>query len=113
MYCNLFQNVNLTWNTTSPDFTPCFEKTVLVWVPCIFLWVFSPMEVYYILNSKQKDIPWTWLNISKLVSSRSINSHCLTCMFNWNISVLCIVFVNIVPLIEPVRMGRRYGIRKT
>ena len=34
-------DINLTWNTTDPDFTPCFHKTVLVYIPCGFLWIFS------------------------------------------------------------------------
>lgn len=55
----------MTWYTEDPDLTPCFQKTVLVWVPCIFLWTFSVFEVFYILNSKKRDIPWNFLNILK------------------------------------------------
>lgn len=58
-----------TWETEDPDFTICFEKTALVWTPCVFLLCFAPLEVYYIAKSKSRDIPWNWLNISKLVSS--------------------------------------------
>lgn len=47
--------------------TECFQKTVLVWVPCAFLWLFSVTEVYYFLSSKRKNIPYTWLFISKQV----------------------------------------------
>lgn len=61
-----FQNASLTWYTADPEFTKCFEKTILVWLPCLFLWVFSPIEVYYLLNSRRENIPWNWLNISKL-----------------------------------------------
>ncbi|KAI5745186.1 hypothetical protein M8J76_008998 [Diaphorina citri] len=57
---------NLTWNTNEPELTPCFESTVLVWTPCLFLWVFSPLEAYYLVNSKFRDIPWNLLNRSKL-----------------------------------------------
>lgn len=64
----LLQNVSVTWNTNNPDLTPCFEKTVLAWIPCLFLWIFSPLEVFYMLSSKQRNIPWSWLNISKFVS---------------------------------------------
>jgi hypothetical protein len=70
LLCN-FQRPNVTWgeNGTSsvPDFTICFERTVLVWAPCAFLWIFSCFEVFYILNSRARDIPFTWLNISKFV----------------------------------------------
>lgn len=40
---------------------------MLVWVPCLFLWIFSGLEVYYILHSKKKDIPWNVLNVSKII----------------------------------------------
>ncbi|XP_045534710.1 multidrug resistance-associated protein 1 isoform X1 [Papilio machaon] len=62
-----FWDSNLTWYTDNPEFTPCFEKTVLVWTPCLFLWVAALLEAYYILNSKERNIPWNILNISKLV----------------------------------------------
>ena len=69
LYLKLFfhlQNTSLTWYTDDPEFTTCFEKTVLVWIPCIFLWLFSGLEVYYIVSSKKKDISWNWLNVAKL-----------------------------------------------
>lgn len=66
-YFLLPQDTALTWNTTHPDLTKCFEKTVLVWAPCIFFWIFSSLEVFYIVNSKNKDIPWNFLNVSKLL----------------------------------------------
>ncbi|XP_013178006.1 PREDICTED: multidrug resistance-associated protein 1 isoform X2 [Papilio xuthus] len=62
-----FWDSNLTWYTDNPEFTPCFEKTVLVWTPCLFLWVAALLEGFYILNSKERNIPWNILNISKLV----------------------------------------------
>jgi hypothetical protein len=62
-------NVNLTWFTDSPDFTPCFHKTVLVYLPCAFLWILSPIEIRSNLISKKRFIAWTWVNISKLVST--------------------------------------------
>ncbi|XP_044271383.1 multidrug resistance-associated protein 1 isoform X2 [Tribolium madens] len=64
-----FWNSTLTWHTNNPDLTKCFERTVLVWVPCAFLWTFSSLEVYYILHSKRRDIPWNWLNVSKLLGT--------------------------------------------
>ncbi|XP_025986916.1 multidrug resistance-associated protein 1 isoform X3 [Solenopsis invicta] len=62
-----FWDANLTWYTDNPDLTVCFQKTILVWVPCIFLWTFSAMEAYYLLNSKRRNVPYTWLFISKQV----------------------------------------------
>ncbi|XP_059903407.1 multidrug resistance-associated protein 1-like [Gadus macrocephalus] len=33
---------NRTWYTASPDLTHCFQNTVLVWVPCVYLWLLAP-----------------------------------------------------------------------
>lgn len=60
------QNVNVTWNTENPDFTICFQKTALVWLPCAFLWLFSFLEIFYIKNSFNRNVPYGFLNISKL-----------------------------------------------
>ncbi|KAK3909098.1 Multidrug resistance-associated protein 1 [Frankliniella fusca] len=62
-----FWNTSRTWYSDDPDFTICFEKTALVWTPCAFLWCFAALEAYYIAKSRNKDIPWNWLNISKLI----------------------------------------------
>ncbi|CAH0714288.1 unnamed protein product, partial [Brenthis ino] len=62
-----FWDSNLTWYTENPEFTPCLEKTVLVWIPCLYLWVAALLDLFYILNSKERNIPWNLLNISKLV----------------------------------------------
>ncbi|XP_037822339.1 multidrug resistance-associated protein 1 isoform X12 [Lucilia sericata] len=61
-----------TWNTEDPDFTPCFEQTVLVWAPCAFLWLFSIFDFYYLKASLDKNIPWNKLNISKLLLTLSL-----------------------------------------
>lgn len=63
----LLQNSTTSWNTENPVLTDCFHKTVLVWTPCIYLWVFAFLDAYYILNSKEKNIPWNPLNITKLI----------------------------------------------
>ncbi|KAG8225955.1 hypothetical protein J437_LFUL006184, partial [Ladona fulva] len=67
-----FWDLNVTWNTNNPDITRCFQKTVLVWFPCAFLWIFSPLEFYYISLSKNRHVPWTWLNVSKLLTKALI-----------------------------------------
>ena len=28
-------DIDLTWNTNDPDFTPCFHKTVFVYIPSV------------------------------------------------------------------------------
>lgn len=67
-FCDyIFKDLNDTWYTVDPDFTPCFEQTVLVWIPCIFLLVFSSFDICYLRTSLDKNIPWNKLNISKVV----------------------------------------------
>ncbi|KAK4305327.1 hypothetical protein Pmani_022778 [Petrolisthes manimaculis] len=60
---------NLTWYTDNPKLTPCFESTILVWIPCGVLWLLSPLETHLLLSSRDKHIPWSWLNVSKIVGS--------------------------------------------
>ncbi|XKL66874.1 hypothetical protein PGB90_010294 [Kerria lacca] len=65
--CNSkFWDLNTTWNTEYPDFTICFEKTILVWIPCAFLWICLPLEIYYLRHSKAFNIPFNLYNITKL-----------------------------------------------
>ncbi|KAK8748985.1 hypothetical protein OTU49_015624, partial [Cherax quadricarinatus] len=67
-FCNsTFWDLNITWNSNDPDFTLCFEQTVLVWVPCGFLFLFAPLEIFYLRQSMDRLVPWTLLNICKLL----------------------------------------------
>lgn len=61
-----FWDFNLTWNTTDPDFTECFQKTVLSWLPSVVLGLLSPIELYF-LHKSRGYIPWTILNVTKMV----------------------------------------------
>lgn len=58
--------MSLTWYTDDPQFTRCFDKTALVWLPCLFLWILSPLEYYFLSHSKTRNVPWNWKNITKL-----------------------------------------------
>lgn len=62
----------MTWNTNDPDFTPCFQRTILVWLPCTLLWLFSLLDVYYIKNSIHRNIPQGFLNISKIILTMTL-----------------------------------------
>uniref|UniRef100_A0A8C9WMA0 ABC-type glutathione-S-conjugate transporter n=1 Tax=Scleropages formosus TaxID=113540 RepID=A0A8C9WMA0_SCLFO len=39
---------NRTWYTPNPDLTQCFQNTILVWVPCVYLWVCAPFYCLYL-----------------------------------------------------------------
>ncbi|XP_023240929.1 multidrug resistance-associated protein 1-like [Centruroides sculpturatus] len=58
---------NLTWNTTTPNFTPCFFNTVLVWIPCGFLWLLFPLELWKITSSQSCQNSWTFYSMGKIL----------------------------------------------
>ena len=62
-------NSSFTWNTEDPDFTECFQNTVLAWLPAAFLLLTTPFEVTSWQSSHCPQIPFTVLNVSKLLVS--------------------------------------------
>lgn len=67
-----FWDYQQVWNTTDPDLPECCQKTILVAIPCGFLWLFASLEVYKLRRSKSRFIPWTVLNVSRTVASCSL-----------------------------------------
>uniref|UniRef100_A0A4W3I1D3 Multidrug resistance-associated protein 1 n=1 Tax=Callorhinchus milii TaxID=7868 RepID=A0A4W3I1D3_CALMI len=65
IYCGQGIDSNLTWHTQDPDFTICFKKTVLIWIPCIFLWLCFPFYTLFLYYRKQGYIRMSNLNKSK------------------------------------------------
>uniref|UniRef100_A0A672QTD8 Multidrug resistance-associated protein 1 n=1 Tax=Sinocyclocheilus grahami TaxID=75366 RepID=A0A672QTD8_SINGR len=62
-----FQDWNRTWQTHNPDLTPCFQNTVLVWIPCLYLWLFAPFYILYLKRNDCGYICMTHLNRAKTV----------------------------------------------
>ncbi|XP_067317475.1 multidrug resistance-associated protein 1-like isoform X1 [Anolis sagrei] len=60
-----FWDWNVTWNTTRPDFTPCFQNTVLAWTPCVFLWACFPFYVFFLRRHDKGYIQMSHLNKAK------------------------------------------------
>ncbi|CAG7734589.1 unnamed protein product [Allacma fusca] len=58
-----FWDLNTTWYTETPDLTPCFQKTVLVGIPCSFLWFCGGFEICR-RNVVREAIPNSVINIS-------------------------------------------------
>uniref|UniRef100_A0A673I3D3 Multidrug resistance-associated protein 1 n=1 Tax=Sinocyclocheilus rhinocerous TaxID=307959 RepID=A0A673I3D3_9TELE len=58
---------NRTWQTHNPDLTPCFQNTVLVWIPCLYLWLFAPFYILYLKRNDRGYICMTHLNRAKTV----------------------------------------------
>ncbi|KAB0394515.1 hypothetical protein E2I00_015647, partial [Balaenoptera physalus] len=44
---------NLSVHTDNPDFTPCFQNSVLAWVPCIYLWAALPCYLFCLQHRHQ------------------------------------------------------------
>ncbi|XP_056392341.1 multidrug resistance-associated protein 1 isoform X2 [Hyla sarda] len=60
-----FWDANVTWYTENPDFTKCFQNTVLVWIPCIYLWLCFPFYFLYLQRNDQGYIRMSHLNKAK------------------------------------------------
>ncbi|XP_032957047.1 multidrug resistance-associated protein 1 isoform X1 [Rhinolophus ferrumequinum] len=60
-----FWEWTVTWNTSNPDFTKCFQNTILVWVPCVYLWVCFPFYFLYLSHHDRGYIQMTHLNKAK------------------------------------------------
>ncbi|CAK6438290.1 unnamed protein product [Pipistrellus nathusii] len=43
-----FWDANLSLHTDTPDLTPCFQNSLLAWVPCIYLWAALPCYLVYL-----------------------------------------------------------------
>uniref|UniRef100_A0A8D2LRY7 Multidrug resistance-associated protein 1 n=1 Tax=Varanus komodoensis TaxID=61221 RepID=A0A8D2LRY7_VARKO len=48
-----------------PDFTTCFQNTVLIWIPCVFLWACFPVYFVYLRRHDRGYIRMSHLNKAK------------------------------------------------
>ncbi|NWS44058.1 MRP3 protein, partial [Probosciger aterrimus] len=48
-----FQDSNLSVHTDNPDVTPCFQNTILAWIPSIYLWSALPFYLLYLKHNKR------------------------------------------------------------
>uniref|UniRef100_A0A674MDI5 ABC-type glutathione-S-conjugate transporter n=1 Tax=Takifugu rubripes TaxID=31033 RepID=A0A674MDI5_TAKRU len=58
---------NRTWYTANPDLTRCFQNTVLVWVPCIYLWLLAPFYCLHLYCHDRGRIQMSGLCAAKMV----------------------------------------------
>ena len=59
-------DLGLTWYTENPDFTTCFHQTVLTYLPFGVLLLSTPLSVWSSNKSRDRRVPWTFVNISKV-----------------------------------------------
>lgn len=64
-----FWDWNLTWHTDHPNFTVCFQNTVLVWLPCLYLWMCAPIYAVYLHSQNNGYICMNYLNKAKTAVS--------------------------------------------
>nr|QUF59452.1 ATP-binding cassette transporter Abcc1-7 [Brachionus angularis] len=62
------------WNPNAvysdyPDFTFCFQYTLLIWIPCLFLWLAAPLWIYKHTKTGPYKINYSWLIITKTIST--------------------------------------------
>ncbi|XP_065088176.1 multidrug resistance-associated protein 1-like [Ochlerotatus camptorhynchus] len=120
-----FWDETLTWRAEDPDLTFCFQRVILQWVPCFFLFVFTIYEVYRIATSRYRDIPWNWYNISKIVIcfmlmimswidlGMVVNYHNQENVFDVQILVAIFNAVAFITVITLYYFFRKYGIHSS
>ncbi|XP_063312149.1 ATP-binding cassette sub-family C member 3 [Pelobates fuscus] len=57
-----FWDANLSLYTDNPDLTPCFQNTVVAWIPCIYLWTALPFYLIYLKYNKRGYIVLSFLS---------------------------------------------------
>nr|XP_042911624.1 multidrug resistance-associated protein 1-like [Parasteatoda tepidariorum] len=68
-----FWDLDQTWNSQVPDFSSCFQDVIFVIIPAaIFSFIFINCIWRLRKRKSLNPLPWTWLNISKLVLSFSL-----------------------------------------
>ena len=72
-YLTYFQNESLLLDSDWPQFTDCFQNSVLVWVPCGWLWITLPVYLRYLIRERGVAVPVNLLNTTKTVSTGRVN----------------------------------------
>ena len=65
-------DIDITWWTDDPDFTPCFHQTVLVLAPALYILLLSPLQAYLLCVSQARNIPWCVRNTLRMVATAAL-----------------------------------------
>ncbi|XP_066521778.1 ATP-binding cassette sub-family C member 3 isoform X2 [Hoplias malabaricus] len=76
-----FWEPNLTLYTDIPDLPECFQLSVLSWIPCIYLWLVSPLYLFYLKRNNKGYIMMSLLNRVKTVFGFILWIVCWTDLF--------------------------------
>uniref|UniRef100_A0A670JVZ0 ABC-type glutathione-S-conjugate transporter n=1 Tax=Podarcis muralis TaxID=64176 RepID=A0A670JVZ0_PODMU len=80
-YTPLHGDWNQTWHTATPRFTSCFESTVLIWIPCVYLWVSFPVYYLYLRKNCRGYIRMSAIFKAKMVLGFALLLLCLSTAF--------------------------------
>uniref|UniRef100_A0A8B9KM34 ATP-binding cassette, sub-family C (CFTR/MRP), member 3 n=1 Tax=Astyanax mexicanus TaxID=7994 RepID=A0A8B9KM34_ASTMX len=72
---------NLTLSTEIPDLPECFQLSVLAWIPCFYLWLVSPLYLFYLKRNNRGYIMMSILNRVKTVFGFILWIVCWTDLF--------------------------------
>ncbi|KAM9305128.1 multidrug resistance-associated protein 1-like [Gastrophryne carolinensis] len=83
-----FWDVNQTWQTNNPDFSWCFHKTVLYWIPCFYLFFCTPLYILYLRRHDRGYIRMSVLCKAKTILAALLAFVCYTDLFYtvWNMT---------------------------
>ncbi|XP_078793298.1 ATP-binding cassette sub-family C member 3 isoform X1 [Oryzias latipes] len=76
-----FWDLNTTFHTDQPDLPVCFQLSVLACLPCIYLWVVSPVYLFYLKRNNRGYIMVSILNRFKTVFGLLLWIVCWTDLF--------------------------------
>ncbi|KAM4822942.1 ATP-binding cassette sub-family C member 3 [Urocitellus parryii] len=71
-----FWDTNLSVYTDNPDLTPCFQNSLLAWVPCIYLWAALPCYLIYLKYHRRGYIVLS--HLSRLKTALAILLWCIS-----------------------------------
>ncbi|XP_061150115.1 uncharacterized protein LOC133163861 isoform X2 [Syngnathus typhle] len=77
------QDWNATWYSSEPELTRCFQHTVLVCLPCVFLWASCPVHLLCLrLRPRRPPLPLSLLCCAKMLLSFTLASMSLLEIFD-------------------------------
>lgn len=71
-----FWDSNLSLHTDNPDLTPCFQNSLLAWLPCIYLWAALPCYLFYLRGHRQGYIVLS--HLSRLKTALGVLLWCVS-----------------------------------
>lgn len=91
------------WNTNTPRFSRCFLKTIPALIPALFLWSFTPLEVYFnwyrpnkndqkstfLEHHSLRSIPYNAYNVTRMAAVLGVVGVALV-QFTYELMMLCL-----------------------